>query len=330
MVREDVETMEEQREMEDRLSYTIRTIDDVTVVDLIGELDMYTLPLAQELLNTLLSDQRNKIIFNLAKLRYVDSSGLGFFTGTLKNVRQRGGDMKLVNLSSYISRIFALIHLDYFIDVFESTREAAESFKEALENAIEKHRKAVELNQGYPDAHLKLGLSYRAKGEYEKAINELKEAVTLNPDYAEAWLALGKVFKDRALLKEAEENLKKALELDPKSAETLAELGMLYGDRKMLVEAEAKFRAAIDLNPGYADYHFYLAEVLRSQGKKVEAVNEYREALAINQSYIRARLLLAQTLLEIGQEDEGRENLKKVLDGAFDETMRRKAKELME
>ena len=321
--------MEELREMEDRLSYTIRTVDDVTVIDLIGELDMYTLPLAQELLNTLLSDKRNKITFNLAKLRYVDSSGLGYFTGTLKNLRQRGGDMNLVNLSSYISRIFSLIHLDYFIDVYESTREAVESFKEATEKAIANHRKAVEMNRGYPDAHYKLGRAYLDKGDYEKAVQELLQAIEFNAEYTEAYLALGRAYKARALLKEAEENLIIALKLDPRCAETLAELGMLYGDRKMLVEAEEKYRAAIGINPGYADYHSKLAELLAIQGKKVEAVKELREALTINPNYIRARLLLGQTLMDLGQEDEGRTTLKRVIDGAYDEDIRRKAKELM-
>jgi len=99
------------------------------VVSLIGDLDMWTLPLAKERVNGLIQEGKKKIVLDLEKMNYIDSSGLGFFIGTLKKLRDAGGDLVLINLNAYIYGIFKLIQLQHIIQTYDSLEEASKHFE---------------------------------------------------------------------------------------------------------------------------------------------------------------------------------------------------------
>lgn len=98
------------------------------VLSLLGDLDMWTLPLAKERVNGLVQEGKVKIVLDLEKMNYIDSSGLGFFIGTLKKLRDKGGDLVLINLNAYIYGIFKLIQLQHIIKTYDSLEEAAKNF----------------------------------------------------------------------------------------------------------------------------------------------------------------------------------------------------------
>ncbi|MBF0542812.1 MAG: STAS domain-containing protein [Candidatus Riflebacteria bacterium] len=99
-----------------------------TVLSLIGDLDMWTLPQAKERINELVNNKKVKIVLDLEKMNYIDSSGLGFFIGTLKKLRDAGGDLMLINLNAYIYGIFKLIQLQHIIQTYDSLEEASKHF----------------------------------------------------------------------------------------------------------------------------------------------------------------------------------------------------------
>ncbi|MCK5682907.1 STAS domain-containing protein [bacterium] len=114
----------------DRLKFEIEELEKIIILKLVGDLDMYTLPFAKEKIKEILAESKvSKIIMDLGKMDYIDSSGLGFFIGTLKKLRDHGGDLKLLNLNSYIKGIFRLIQLDFVIEICESREVALEKLK---------------------------------------------------------------------------------------------------------------------------------------------------------------------------------------------------------
>ena len=102
--------------------------DGYIVLSLIGDLDMWTLPLAKEEVTKLLVDKKVKVVLDLEQTNYIDSSGLGFFIGTLKKLKDAGGDLILINLNAYIYGIFQLIQLQHIIKTYESLEEASKNF----------------------------------------------------------------------------------------------------------------------------------------------------------------------------------------------------------
>jgi len=95
---------------------------------MIGDLDMHSLPKAKEAVSTLMDEGIYKIIYDLKKVKYIDTSGLGFFIGTLRKLKDKNGDLRLVNPNSYISGIFNLINLNKMIEIYEEMAEAEKEF----------------------------------------------------------------------------------------------------------------------------------------------------------------------------------------------------------
>jgi anti-sigma B factor antagonist len=98
------------------------------VLSLIGDLDMWTLPKAKEQIQKLIDEKKVKVVLDLERTNYIDSSGLGFFIGTLKKLRDAGGELILINLNAYIYGIFQLIQLQHIIRTYDSLEEASKEF----------------------------------------------------------------------------------------------------------------------------------------------------------------------------------------------------------
>ncbi|MBF0546458.1 MAG: anti-sigma factor antagonist [Candidatus Riflebacteria bacterium] len=102
----------------------------VAEIQITGDINMWTLPLAIEVINELINKGQFNVVLNMEKLNYIDSSGLGFFVGTLKKCQNAGGKLALTNLNQYIYGIFKLIQLQHLIPTFDSLEQALNIFKE--------------------------------------------------------------------------------------------------------------------------------------------------------------------------------------------------------
>ncbi len=71
-----------------------------------------------------LLEHETKLVFDLTRLRFIDSSGLGAFLSCLRNVTARGGDLKLCSPSYAVFAVLQLVRMDRIFDV-HATREAA-------------------------------------------------------------------------------------------------------------------------------------------------------------------------------------------------------------
>jgi anti-sigma B factor antagonist len=116
-------------ENENQISFEERSAEKgYVVLSIIGDLVMWSLPAAKQKVEELLEQGKKKIVFDLEKTNYIDSAGLGFFIGTLKNLKGIKGDMILINLNTYIYGIFQLIQLHNIIDIYDNLEEATKHF----------------------------------------------------------------------------------------------------------------------------------------------------------------------------------------------------------
>ena len=72
-------------------------------------------------------DGPRKIVLNLGEVSYIDSSGLGELVTVYTSVRNKGGDVKLLNLTSKAKDLLQLTKLLTVFDTYtdESTAVAA-------------------------------------------------------------------------------------------------------------------------------------------------------------------------------------------------------------
>jgi len=73
-----------------------RARDGIEVIDVQGEIDMYTAPQLRELLIDLVSTGGYQLVVNLGKVGFLDSAGPGVLAEGLKRVRARVGSLDLV------------------------------------------------------------------------------------------------------------------------------------------------------------------------------------------------------------------------------------------
>jgi len=66
----------------------------------------------------------NNIIFNLEKLTFMDSSGLGMMLGRYKTVRQLEGKMSICCVQPNVYKIFELSGMFKILSVYDSEEEA--------------------------------------------------------------------------------------------------------------------------------------------------------------------------------------------------------------
>jgi len=98
--------------------------DGVEVIDVQGEIDMYTAPRLRELLIDLVSTGSSQLVVNLDKVGFLDSTGLGVLVGGLKKVRAHEGSLQLVCSQDRLLKIFRITGLAK-VFVIHDTAEAA-------------------------------------------------------------------------------------------------------------------------------------------------------------------------------------------------------------
>ncbi|MDQ2663071.1 MAG: STAS domain-containing protein [Candidatus Eremiobacteraeota bacterium] len=89
------------------------------VVDLNGEIDVYTSPKVKDAIGELIDKGHYNLVINLEKVRYIDSTGLGVLIGGLKRVRERGGTVNLVCTNPQIKKIFDITGLVKIFGIYD-------------------------------------------------------------------------------------------------------------------------------------------------------------------------------------------------------------------
>lgn len=93
-----------------------------------GEIDINTSPEIKKAFDKLIAKKEPKIVINLTKVTYVDSSGLATLVEILKNMRTYGGKMKLAGLTTKVKSLFEITKLDKLFEIAQDENEAISSF----------------------------------------------------------------------------------------------------------------------------------------------------------------------------------------------------------
>jgi anti-sigma B factor antagonist len=73
-------------------------------------------------------EANTKLVFDLSRLRFVDSSGLGVFISCLRKLNARGGDVKLCGMSKQVRAVFELVRMHRIFDIYGAKAEAVHAF----------------------------------------------------------------------------------------------------------------------------------------------------------------------------------------------------------
>src|SRR5262245_8247037 len=109
-----------------------RRIDDVVILDLSGRITIGegTLVLPSAIQKLLDAGDAN-FLLNLADVDYIDSSGLGELVTSFTTVRNKNGQLKLLNLTRRVRDLLQITKLLTVFDAFDNETEALKRLRQS-------------------------------------------------------------------------------------------------------------------------------------------------------------------------------------------------------
>lgn len=104
--------------------------DNIAVIDLKGEVDLYTAPEFKQLLLEHIEGGVLKVVIDFTDTTFIDSTTLGVLVGGVKRLRPVGGQLLLVCSDRNIIKIFEITGLHRVFEIHSTRDEALEAARE--------------------------------------------------------------------------------------------------------------------------------------------------------------------------------------------------------
>lgn len=112
-----------------KLQYQAREESGTLVVELAGDLVMGEECIAlRKFLRQQFDDQHQRLVLNLAKIRYMDSSGVGVLVETVAHSLSIGAHFRICQVPPFTTRVLRQLNLYKILQIHETESEALASF----------------------------------------------------------------------------------------------------------------------------------------------------------------------------------------------------------
>jgi anti-sigma B factor antagonist len=98
--------------------------DDVHVVAVMGEIDLFTAPEFKQRVAAPIDAGREHVVVDLTATTFIDSSSLGVLIGAHRRLRRHGGRLVIVCTNDAIAKTFRITGLDSVFTIVGSLEEA--------------------------------------------------------------------------------------------------------------------------------------------------------------------------------------------------------------
>ena len=103
--------------------------EGVVVLSISGEIDLYNAPELKEAIQVLVEQKKNKIVVNLDRVSYVDSSGIGSLISSFSNLKKQEGSLRICNVVGSVRKVFELTKLTTFFDIDDTEADSVAALK---------------------------------------------------------------------------------------------------------------------------------------------------------------------------------------------------------
>lgn len=94
------------------------------MLEVAGEVDIYTAPKLREKLVELIDAGNDRIVVDLEGVGFMDSTGLGSLVAGLKRIRERDGELAIVCTREPVLKVLSITGLDRVFPVHDSLGNA--------------------------------------------------------------------------------------------------------------------------------------------------------------------------------------------------------------
>jgi anti-sigma B factor antagonist len=114
------------------MTFSERQIGEVTVVDVDGRVTIVEgADALRDGLQQLIDRGVSKLVLNCGKIPYVDTSGIRTIVRVYTSLHDKGGSLKLANLTPHVAQILNVTRLTSVLETYDDEAAAVNSFKNA-------------------------------------------------------------------------------------------------------------------------------------------------------------------------------------------------------
>lgn len=116
--------------MSERAKVSFIKEEDLLIAELIGEINILDVNDFKDIIKEKIDEEDvEKVIVDLEKVPFMDSSGLGMLISLYKFVSEKDGKIIYTGLSDYIIKILGFAKLDKIFTIYDSLDEAKGALK---------------------------------------------------------------------------------------------------------------------------------------------------------------------------------------------------------
>lgn len=100
------------------------TSGDAYIIEVDGELDMYTAPRLKDALTEGIAEGHKQLVVDLTRVGFLDSTTLGILVGGLRQLRSEAGELHLVVDHPHLAKMFRITGFDGVFRIHRTLEEA--------------------------------------------------------------------------------------------------------------------------------------------------------------------------------------------------------------
>jgi anti-sigma B factor antagonist len=110
------------------LKINTKMVKKLPIIELEGEVDVYTYPALNQAMLALIKEGYTTIIVNLDKVSYIDSTGLGVLANSTNKVSEKDGEVRIICTQPQLIKVFSVSGLtSKNLKIFSTETEAVQT-----------------------------------------------------------------------------------------------------------------------------------------------------------------------------------------------------------
>lgn len=109
------------------MKVNVKSNQEVHILEVTGEIDFHSSRDLRDKFQELIDKKCRKLLVNLGKVTYIDSSGLATFVEVFQKMGRAGGKLVLVGLTTTVRGVFEIAKLDSIFSLEDSEDRALEA-----------------------------------------------------------------------------------------------------------------------------------------------------------------------------------------------------------
>lgn len=106
------------------MNIQVKEIEGKPIVSLLGDVNAEDAEPLEEMVDSLVDNGHEKLIFDLSHARFIASNIFGVLLGTASRLNQKGGKVALAGASTRVREVLHLLSMEQFFHLYETEEEA--------------------------------------------------------------------------------------------------------------------------------------------------------------------------------------------------------------